>query len=92
MNRDAIYGVGAVGLVVGVVAVLATALGQSDFGFPLACLAYYLTLILVVRPYVYERFGDEVGDWTVVILVLGPATLLVAPFLCLQHRRLAGNH
>jgi hypothetical protein len=92
VNRDAIHGMGAVGLVVGFVAVLATALGQSDFGFPLAALAYWLAVIIVVRPYVYERFGNEVGDWTVVILVLGPAILLAAPFLWLQHRRLADNH
>jgi hypothetical protein len=91
INRDVIYGVGAVGLLVGVVAVLATALGQSDFGFPLAALAYWLAVIIVVRPYVYGRFGNEVGDWTVVILVLGPATLLAAPFLWWQHRRLAAN-
>jgi hypothetical protein len=92
VNRDAIYGIGAVGLVVGFVALLATALGQSGFGFPLTGLAYCLTVIFVVRPYVYERFGNEDGDWTVVIQVLGPATLLVAPLLWWQHRRIAGNH
>jgi hypothetical protein len=91
MNRDAIYGVAAVGVVVFFVAVLATALGQTGFGFPLMALGYYLTLIIVVRPYVYERFGNEVGDWTVVILVLGPATIFLAPFLWWGHRRLAGN-
>jgi hypothetical protein len=92
MSRDVISGLGAVGLIVGFVAALATALGLSDFGFPLAALAYWLAVIMVVRPYVYERFGDEVGDWTVMILVLGPATPLVAPVLWWQHHRLAGNH
>lgn len=89
MNRDVIVGVAAVGLVVAVVAILATAVGRSDIGFPLIALAYWLGVIVVVRPYVYERFGNEVGDWIIVILILGPATLLVAPFLWWQHHRSA---
>ena len=87
MNREAVKGIAIVGTLVTGVGLAATALGQTGIGGPLLALAYYLMVILVVRPYVYERFGAEIGDWAVLILVLGPAALLLAPILWWEHHR-----
>lgn len=87
MNREDVQGLMIVGMIVAGVGIVGTALGQSNFGVALFMLAYYLMVILVVRPYVYERFGTHAGDWVIVILILGPATLLVAPILWWEHHR-----
>jgi hypothetical protein len=86
MIREGVLGLAIVGMIVAAIGILATALGQSDFGVGLVMLAYYLAVIIVVRPLVYERFGAHVGEWVVVILILGPATLFFAPFLWWEHR------
>jgi predicted membrane channel-forming protein YqfA (hemolysin III family) len=86
MSRRDVDGIGTVVLIVAGVTALATVLGQSNLGVPLLALAYWLAVILVIRPYVYERFSTATADWVVVFLVLGPATLFVAPVLWWQHR------
>ena len=87
-DREMPYRFGAVALIVGGVLLAATLAGRSDVALPLSALAWWLTLLLVIRPYAYERHGRKTGDWIMVILILGPLALLVAPFLWWEHRRL----
>lgn len=88
-DRELLYRFGAVALIVGGVALAATVAGRSDFALPLFALAGWLSLILVIRPHAYERYGRKTGDWIMVILILGPVAILVAPILYWQHRDLA---
>ena len=85
-GRDLATRIGAIGLIVGAVALVATWAGRSDFAVPLLVLAYWLSVIVVVRPYVYDRYGRRTGDWIVVALILGPFAVLVAPILWWEHR------
>ena len=85
-DHDLLKRIGAIGLIVGAVALVAALTGQSTFAFPLVGLAYWLSVILVVRPYVYGRFGRRTADWILVVLILGPFALLVAPILWWEHR------
>ncbi len=87
-DRELIYRFGVVGLIVGAVGLAATVVGQSNLALPLLGLAWWLSLILVIRPYVYERFGKKTGDWTIVILILGPFAIFAAPILWWEHRDL----
>jgi hypothetical protein len=88
-DRELIYRFALVGLTVAGVGLVATLLGQSGFGVPLVGLAYWLSVFLLIRPYVYERFGRQTSDWIMVTLILGPLTVLAAPILWWEHRRLA---
>ena len=85
-NRDLVNRIGVIGLIVAAVALVATWAGRSDYAVPLLVLAYWLSVIVVVRPYVYERYGRRTGDWIVVALILGPLAVLVAPILWWEHR------
>jgi hypothetical protein len=87
-DRDLVNRIGAIGLIVGAVALAAALTGRSNFSFPLLGLAYWLSLIIVIRPYVYDRYGRRNGDWITVILILGPLAILVAPILWWEHRGL----
>lgn len=88
-DRELLHRFGAVALIVGGVLLAATLAGKSDLAFPLLAMAWWLSLLLVIRPYAYERYGRKTGDWIMVILILGPLALLVAPILYWQHRDLA---
>ncbi len=85
-NRDLAKRIGVIGLIVGAVALAAALSGQSNFALPLVGLAYWLSVIIVVRPIVYDRFGRHTGDWIMVTLILGPFVVLVAPILWWEHR------
>ncbi len=87
-DREVLDRLGAVAFIVGGVLLAATLAGKSDFALPLFALAWWLSLLLVIRPYLYERNGRKVGDWMMVILMLGPLALLVAPILWWEHRGL----
>ena len=86
-DRELVYRFGLVGLIVSGVWIAAAMTGQREFIWPLAALAWWLSMILVIRPYVYERYGDRTGDWIIVILVLGPFAIFAAPILYWQHGR-----
>jgi len=85
-DHDLVKRIGAIGLIVGAVALAAALTGRSNFAFPLVGLAYGLSVIIVVRPYVYDRYGRQTGDWIMVTLILGPFAVLVAPILWWEHR------
>lgn len=85
-DRDLVNRIGVIGLIVGAVALIAALTGRSDFAFPLVGLAYWLSVIIVVRPYVYDRLGRHTGDWIMVALILGPFAVLVAPIVWWEHR------
>lgn len=85
-DRELIKRTGMVGLLVAAVALVATLTGRSNFAFPLVGLAYWLSVIILARPYIYDRYGRKTGDWIMVILILGPLALLVAPILWWEHR------
>ena len=85
-GRDLVNRIGVIGLIVGAVALAAALTGRSSFAFPLVGLAYWLSVMIVVRPYVYDRHGRQTGDWIMVILNLGPFALLVAPILWWEHQ------
>ena len=85
-DRELLHRVGAVAFIVGGVLLAATVAGKSDFAVPLFALAWWLSLLLVIRPYLYERYGRKAGDWVMVILTLGPLALIVAPILWWEHR------
>ena len=85
-DHDLVNRIGVIGLIVGAVALAAALTGRSNFAFPLVGLAYWLSLIIVIRPYVYDRYGRRTGDWIMVILIPGPFALLVAPILWWEHR------
>jgi hypothetical protein len=81
---------GWIALVVGAVALVAVVM-ERDPAFVLPAslaLAWWLSLLLVIRPLVYERYGTRTGDWIVVILVAGPFAILAAPVLWWEHRNL----
>ena len=90
-GRDLANRIGVVALIVIGVAVAATLTGQRDFGAPLVALTYWLSLLLIIRPVVYEKFDAWTGDWIIVILVLGPFAIFAAPFLFWQHRGSASD-
>ncbi len=85
-DRDLVNRIGAIGLIVVAVALLAALTGQTNFVLPLIGLAYWLTVVIVVRPSVYDRYGSRTGDWIMVILILGPLAVLVAPIIWWEHR------
>ena len=85
-DHDLVKRIAAIGLIVGAVALVAALTGRSNFAFPLVGLAYWLSVIIVVRPYGYERYGRRTGDWIVVALILGPFAVLAAPILWWEHR------
>jgi hypothetical protein len=87
-SRDLVNRIGVIGLIIGAVALGAALTGKSDVAVPLVGLAYWLSLILVIRPYVYDRYGRRAGDWIMVILILGPFAVFVAPILWWEHRGL----
>jgi hypothetical protein len=85
-GHDVVNRIGVIGLIVGAIALAAALTGRSNFAFALVGLAYWLSVVLVVRPYVYERYGRHTGDWIMVILILGPFAVFVAPILWWEHR------
>lgn len=87
-DRELIYRFGLVAFVVGCVLLAAILAGRADLGPPLLALAWWLSLPLVIRPHVYERHGKRIGDWAMLILVLGPLAIIAAPLLWWEHRNL----
>ena len=85
-DHDLVKRIGGVGLVVGAVALAAALTGRSNLAFPLVGLAYWLSVIIAIRPYVYDRYGRRTADWIMVFLILGPFAVLVAPILWWEHR------
>jgi hypothetical protein len=85
-GRDLANRIGVVAVIVIGLALAATLTGRPDFSWPLVALTYWLSLLLVIRPAVYERFDTWTGDWIILILVFGPFAFLAAPFMFWQHR------
>ena len=88
-RRELAYRFGLVGLILVGVLLAAIVAGKADgIAWPLFGLAQWLSLLLVVRPLVYESYGRKTGDWITIILILGPLFVFVAPFLWWEHRHL----
>jgi hypothetical protein len=88
-SREVVSRLCAITFVVGAVVLIAVVTGRSSgLVLPASLLAWWLSLLLVIRPYVYERFGRRAGDWIVVILIAGPFAILAAPVLWWEHRNL----
>ena len=89
-SREVVTRCAWIAAIVAAVDVVAVAMGRRlEFVLPPSvALAGWLALLLVIRPYVYERFDRRTADWIVVILLVGPFAVLAAPFLWWEHRNL----
>lgn len=58
-----------------------TLMGRPTAQGPIIALGAWFSLLFLVRPYVYERFGSRTADLIVIVLVLGPFAVFALPLV-----------